>query len=72
MFNYPYFNFPYSNKYSRYGYRYPYYNVKKEDTNISHNGVVMANPISSRAEMDSAPTEQQRIIILIKTKISIL
>ncbi|MBO5479104.1 MAG: hypothetical protein J6A04_05360 [Clostridia bacterium] len=25
MFSYPYFNFPYYNRYSRYGYRYPNY-----------------------------------------------
>lgn len=70
MFNYPYLNFPYYNRYSRYGYRYPYYasrnysnNSKKEDTNISQNGVVRADSISARAEMDSTPTEQQKIII---------
>lgn len=62
MFNYPYFNFPYFNRYSRYGYRYPYY-VSKKDSIYSKHNAVGADSISARAEMDSTPTEQQRIII---------
>lgn len=48
MFNYPYLNSPYYNRYSRYGYRYPYYNNKKENINIKHSNVVGTDPMSSR------------------------
>ena len=35
MFHFPYFGIPYSNRYSRYGYRYPYYSYKNMRTNIN-------------------------------------
>lgn len=50
MFNYPYLNSPYYNRYSRYGYRYPYYNSRKENINIEHNNVVEAGPVSARGK----------------------
>ncbi len=41
MFHFPYFNIPYNNRYSRYGYRYPYYsygNVNNTNSNFSYLG----------------------------------
>ena len=36
MFHFPYFSMPYNNRYSRYGYKYPYYSYKKNiEPNIS-------------------------------------
>lgn len=57
IFNYPYFNFPYFNRYSRYGYKYPYYTNKKDSTYSMHDAV-RANSTSARSEMDFAPIVQ--------------
>lgn len=48
MFHLPYFSMPYYNRYSRYGYRYPYYSYRKSNSNtdsncVSHNDSSMYN-----------------------------
>ena len=37
MMNSPYFGFPYYNRYSRYGYRYPYYNNSSSYNSTNNN-----------------------------------
>ncbi len=39
MFHLPYFSMPYYNRYSRYGYRYPYYSYRKSNSNMDSSSV---------------------------------
>lgn len=46
MFHLPYFNMPYSNRYSRYGYRYPYYSYGNMNSSINSNNTSNLNTTS--------------------------
>lgn len=58
MFNFPYFSMPYSNRYSRYGYKYPYYSYKNMNRPNTNNYVNNKNDnCSNNYKKDDSFTE---------------
>lgn len=49
---FPYLGMPYYNRYSRYGYRYPYYSYKKTNENFGDNSKITYNVQNSKRDMN--------------------
>lgn len=47
MFHFPYFGMPYNNRYSRYGYKYPYYSYRNINPNITNKSTFLQNNMPS-------------------------